>query len=285
MGAAICVRLRALHFAVAVRDIDPSREAIAVSLGCTLAATPAALAKGVDCLIVTVVDAAQAQAVLFGDDGICGAAHSLRPGAVVLLCPTIAADDAASLCQRLTALGLMALDCPMSGGPKRAEEGLLSLMIAGTEAAFRTALPWLQAMATRPFHVGQRVGDGARTKLVNNLLAAVNLAAAAEALALAQRLGLDPHSTLAVIQQSSGQSWIGGDRMARALSGDPRVMARVALLAKDSGLAMQAAIPTGLALPVSRAAAEVFQQALRAGLGDDDDAALLALALREPGQN
>jgi L-threonate 2-dehydrogenase len=124
------------------------------------------------------------------------------------------------------------------------------------------------------FRFGERVGDGARTKIVNNLLAAVNLAGAAEAMALAGRLGLDPAQTLDVIEQSSGQSWIGSDRLRRAIASDTTPRAHMALLAKDSALALDAARTAGLALPVGDAAARRFAQALQAGLAKADDSAL-----------
>ncbi|HEY9095332.1 MAG TPA: NAD-binding protein, partial [Hydrogenophaga sp.] len=129
--------------------------------------------------------------------------------------------------------------------------------------------------------IGARPGDGARTKLVNNLLAGINLVGAAEALALAERLGLDLNTTLAVIEQSSGQSWIGSDRMRRALAGDFIPRAHVTLLEKDTGLAMQAARAVGFDGPLGQRAAQAFAQAHAAGLADLDDAALLTL-LRGP---
>ena len=135
----------------------------------------------------------------------------------------------------------------------------------------------LRHVAARLFHVGERPGDGARTKLVNNLLAATNLAAAAEAIALAQQLGLDGAQTLAVIEQSSGQSWIGADRMARALAGDFEPRAHTTLLAKDSALALAMAAEAGITPTLGTQAAAMFQAALAAGYGGEDDARLLSL--------
>ncbi|MEZ5707023.1 MAG: NAD-binding protein [Burkholderiaceae bacterium] len=116
---------------------------------------------------------------------------------------------------------------------------------------------------------------------MNNMLAGINLVGAAEALALAERLGLDLSTTLAVIEQSSGQSWIGSDRMRRALAGDFAPRAHVTLLEKDTGLAMQAARAVGFDGPLGPRAAQAFAQAHAAGLADLDDAALLTF-LRGP---
>jgi 3-hydroxyisobutyrate dehydrogenase-like beta-hydroxyacid dehydrogenase len=138
----------------------------------------------------------------------------------------------------------------------------------------------LQALSQRVFRIGSRVGDGARTKLVNNLLAGINLAGAAEALALAERLGLDLARTLDVIEQSSGQSWIGSDRMRRAIAGDFAPRAHVTLLQKDTGLALQAARAAGFHASLAPVAHEAFNRAVAGGDAELDDAALLRLFRR-----
>jgi L-threonate 2-dehydrogenase len=275
MGLPIALRLRDGGHAVVVRDIDSSREALALEAGCTVAATPAAAARGAELLIVVVVDGAQTQQVLFGPDG---AAAALARGSTVMLCPTIAPEDVETAAAALQAHGVQVLDAPMSGGPQRARDGAMSLMVAGADEVFERHATVLRALSSRLFRVGPRPGDGARTKLVNNLLAAINLAGAAEALALAGRLGLDEAATLAVIEESSGQSWIGSDRLRRALAGDETVRARMALLAKDSALALASASRAHIGLPVGEAAAAAFAQALQAGQADLDDGALLGLA-------
>jgi L-threonate 2-dehydrogenase len=131
-------------------------------------------------------------------------------------------------------------------------------------------------MSSRLFRIGERMGDGARTKLVNNLAAAINLVGAAETLALASRLGLDPARTLDVMEQSSGQSWIGSDRMRRAIAGDFAPRAHMTLLEKDTRLALQAAAQAGFSGPLGGAAHESFAAASAAGLADLDDGALLS---------
>ncbi|HZF78721.1 MAG TPA: NAD(P)-dependent oxidoreductase, partial [Rubrivivax sp.] len=217
MGLAMAQRLRDADYAVAACDIDPSRRAQAEGAGCLLRDTPAALALDVNVLIVAVVDGMQMNEVLFG---AVGAARTLRSGATVLLCPTVSPRDVEEAAHRLVAHGVHVIDAPMSGGPQRAREGTMSLMVAATDATLQRCRPLLDRLSSRVFVVGSRPGDGARTKLVNNLLAAANLAAAAEALALAQCWGLDPAVTMSVIEQSSGQSWIGSDRARRVLADD-----------------------------------------------------------------
>jgi len=273
MGLGMALRLLDRGWSVGVRDIDPAREAAARAHGATVHADAQALARASRWLIVAVVDAAQAREVLLGADG---AAQALPPGASVLLCPTIAPGDVEELATALSALGHDVVDAPMSGGPLRARDGTMSLMVACADAVYARWQGLLQDLSTRLFRIGTAPGDGARTKLVNNLLAAVNLAGAAEAMALAQRLGLDPAATLAVIEQSSGQSWIGSDRMRRALAADPSVQAYLALLAKDSALAIAMASQAGAQPPLGQAAAATFAAACADGLAAADDSALWA---------
>jgi 3-hydroxyisobutyrate dehydrogenase len=277
MGLGMALRLRNLGHAVRVHDIDAARERAAAAHGASVQADAAAVAEGCGLLIVAVVDAAQTEQVLFAERG---AVHGLAPGACVMLCPTIAPQTVEACAAELTARGIDTIDAPMSGGPQRARDGTMSLMVACADAAFDRWQGVLHELSSRLFRVGTRPGDGARTKLVNNLLAAVNLAGAAEALALAERLGLDPAATLDVIEQSSGQSWIGSDRLRRALAGDAFVRAHMSLLAKDSGLAMAMAAAAGAQPALGSAAAASFAAACADGLACADDSALWAWAAR-----
>lgn len=277
MGGAMAANLLARGWPLRVRDLLPQREQALAAQGAEVAATPAAAAAGLDALIVCVVDAAQTEQVLFGADG---AAAAMAPGGAVLLCPTIAPDDVERLAQGLAQRGLHAIDAPMSGGPARARDGSMSLMVACDDAVFERHRALVETLGRKVFRVGTRPGDGARTKLVNNLLAGINLAGAAEALALAQRLGLDLGRTLDVIEQSSGQSWIGSDRMRRAIAGDYVPRAHVTLLHKDTRLALEAGRAAGFEGPLGPAAHGVFDAAVRAGLADLDDAALFQLLSR-----
>jgi len=271
MGGGMARRLLDTGWAVRACDLDSEKVESLRRAGAEPVLTPAEAAAGASALIVCVVDAGQCEDVLFGLDG---AAAALAPATPVLLCPTIAPQDAETLAARLAASGALPIDAPMSGGPARARDGSMSLMVACSDEAFAAAADLLAALSSRLFRVGTRPGDGAKTKLVNNLLAGINLVGAAEALALAQRLGLDLSRTLDVIEQSSGQSWIGSDRMRRAIAGDYEPRAHVTLLRKDTALAMEAAQHAGFAGPLGAAARDAFDEAARAGLADLDDAAL-----------
>jgi len=274
MGGAMAAHLLEQGWPVRVCDIDAAKVAALESMGATACVSAAEAADGCTALIVCVVDAAQTEDVLFAARG---AAAAMRPGQAVLLCPTIAPLDVEQFAARLAQRGIAAIDAPMSGGPARARDGTMSLMVACEDGVFERQREVIEALGNRVFRVSRKPGDGARTKLVNNLLAAINLAGAAEAMAMAQRMGLDLAATLDVIEQSSGQSWIGSDRMRRAIAGDYAPRAHVTLLQKDTRLAVEAAAAAGFTGPLGSAARDVFARAAQAGLADLDDAALFKL--------
>jgi 3-hydroxyisobutyrate dehydrogenase len=274
MGGGMARRLLGLGWQVHVRDIDERKTTELQSLGATVQTSPAALAAAVDRLIVCVIDTPQVESVLFGPDGV---SQSLRAGHTVMLCPTLSPEDIESFGQRLATLGAQVIDAPMSGGPQRAAEGTMSLMVATPAPVFEAHRDWLDALSGLVFNVSERVGDGARTKLANNMLAGINLVGAAQVLAMAQRMGLNPSTTLDVMERSSGQSWISSDRLRRALVNDYAPRAHVTLLEKDTRLAVEAGDSVGFTPELGRLAAAVFAQAHQAGLAGEDDASVFKL--------
>lgn len=271
MGGGMARRLLEAGWTVRVHDIDRTKVDALTAEGAQPAVGAADAARGTSALVVCVVDAAQTEDVLFGPAGCAG---ELGSGQAVLLCPTIAPADVERFAAGLAQRGIDAIDAPMSGGPARARDGSMSLMVACTDAAYARHRELIETVSSKVFRISPRPGDGARTKLVNNLLAGINLAGAAEALALAQRMGLDLSTTLDVIEQSSGQSWIGSDRLRRAIVGDYAPRAHVSLLQKDTRLAVEAAQGAGFRGLLGPVARDVFAQAAGAGLADLDDAAL-----------
>jgi L-threonate 2-dehydrogenase len=279
MGWPIARNLQRRGRAPCVRDIDPRAVAAATAHGLVACESGADLARRCETVLIVVVDAAQIDAVLFGAAGAGGVVHAARPpGAApqtVVLCSTIAAADTERFRDHLAQHGIDTVDAPVSGGPLRAENGSLSMMVAARQAVFERVEPLLRDMAKALYVVGERVGDAARMKLVNNLLAGINLVAGAEAMALGVRLGLDRHMLFDVINASSGASWMFADRMARALAHDFAPRARSSLLTKDLGLAVQMAAEAGVPTPLGAQALAVFRATVDAGLGDMDDGVVI----------
>lgn len=271
MGFAMATNLHGRGHAIRVRDIDPAATAAASARGIAVEDSAGAVAARSDLVAIVVVDAAQIDDVLFGAGGIV--ASGATP--TVMICSTIGASDTERFHARLAPHGIALLDAPISGGPARAANGTMSMMLACDEVLRERFEPMLREMAGTLFYVGTKVGDGARTKLVNNLLAGINLVAGAEALALGAKLGLDKRALFEVIKASSGASWIVGDRMARALDGDYAPRARSVILTKDVGLAVQMADEAGIATPLGDEALRLFKATVAAGLGEFDDAAVI----------
>jgi putative dehydrogenase len=272
MGMGIAKNLHGRGYTVLAHDIRPQPVEQARSLGIATSATSAVIGREADVALIVVVNAQQIEDVLFGPDGL------VQPDArvsTVLLCSTIAPEDSMRLAQRLSEHGIAAIDAPISGGPARAEQGTMSMMIAGANSAIESCDALLQAMAGKRFILGSTIGDAAKAKLVNNLLAGINLVAGAEALALGMKMGLEPHQLFDIITASSGNSWVFEDRMSRALENDFEPRAYAHILTKDMTLATAMAAAAGYATPLGDAALERFRETLRRGWSELDDAAVL----------
>jgi 3-hydroxyisobutyrate dehydrogenase len=151
----------------------------------------------------------------------------------------------------------------------------MSMMIAGDPEGFERARAVLESISGKRFRVSGRTGDGSKMKLVNNLMAGINLAAACEGMVFGLKLGLDPQTIFDVVCASSGASWAFGDRMPRVLAGDYSTKAAVDILAKDLGLALEAGAAARAALPIGATARQSFIATSALGHGQEDDAAVV----------
>ena len=222
-----------------------------------------------DALILFVVNAAQVDDVLFGAKGCIAL---LRPGTTVLCCTTVAPEAARKLDARLTEAGMHLLDAPVSGGQSGALAGTMTVMAAGSDAAFAAAGPILEAIAGKVWRLGDKPGIGSTVKMVNQLLAGVHIAAAAEAMALGIRAGADPQTLYDVICSSAGNSWMWQNRMSHVLSGDDRPASAVNIFVKDLGIVLDQARNLTFPLPLASAAHQLFLAAAANGQGFKDDA-------------
>jgi len=276
MGGGVVESLVRAGIVTMARDIRPEAQARAVGHGATPAASPAALARACDVVIVLVVDAGQVETVLFGVDGVTTAEMRER---IVLVSSTVDPAYVAALAPRLAGYGVALLDAPVSGGPAKAAAGTMTMMVSGDTEAFARVRTLLDRIAGRVFMLGSRPGDASTFKIVNNMLAAANLAAGAEALAIAHAAGLDLQRVSDVVNASSGASWIFADRVPRALANDYAPRAATRLLDKDVGIAETLAERLGVDAPFTRVATKAFAAAMAAGCAEDDDAVLCRLAL------
>ncbi len=276
MGMAIALNLHDKGYQVAIRDIRPEVEQSARARGLTVCPSPAAIADHADFIIIMVVNAKQATEVLFGEQGV---ASRSAAGKTLLLCPTIAPEDTETLAQRLKEAGCAVLDGPVSGGPARARDGTMSLMLAGDANVIARHQSVLDAISSRIFRLGERIGDGARYKLVNNLVAGMNLIAASSAVALGTKMGLDPHTLVSLMSASSGQSMMLDDRLTRAIANDYAPRAYAYILTKDVALGLAMAKSANVEMPMADYALDIFTATLARGHDELDDAAVLKTLL------
>ncbi len=276
MGMAIALNLRDKGYQVAIRDIRPEIESSARNSGLTVCRSPAEIAAHADFIIIMVVNAKQTTEVLFGDHGVTSAGNA---GKTILLCPTIAPEDTEAIAQRLKEAGYDVLDGPVSGGPVRARDGTMSLMLAGAASVITRHDAVLNAISSRLFRLGERIGDGARYKLVNNLVAGMNLIASSSAVALGMRMGLDPQTLVSLMSASSGQSMMLDDRLTRAIADDYAPRAYAYILTKDVALGLAMAESAQVDIPMAKHALDIFTATLARGYDELDDAAVLKTLL------
>lgn len=225
-----------------------------------------------DIVIVSVVNAAQTDTVLFGENG---ATRHMKEGAVVIASSTVTAEFARDLAVRCAEQGLMMIDAPVSGGAAAAEKGELSVMASGDPAAFDRAAPVLNAIAGKVYRLGDEAGTGSTVKTINQLLAGVHIAASAEAMALGIRAGVAPETLFEVISNSAGASWMFNNRVPHILSGDYSPLSAVDIFVKDLGIVLETGKELTFPLPLSAAAHQQFLAAGAAGLGGEDDSAVI----------
>ncbi|MCE2870888.1 MAG: NAD(P)-dependent oxidoreductase [Oxalobacteraceae bacterium] len=276
MGMAIALNLQQKGYGIVIRDIRTDVENTARNHGLVVADSPAELAAKSDFILIIVVNAAQAHQVLFGVNGVSQIAPENK---TIMISSTIAPDDTEIISKQLINHGFSVLDAPVSGGPVRARDGTMSLMLAGEDSVIAHHSDVLQAISDRIFRLGSRLGDGARYKLINNLVAGINLVAASEAVALAKHMGLDTEKMVALMSASSGQSMMLDDRLPRALANDYAPRAYAYILTKDVALGLRMAESVGTDSPMAAHALEIFKATLARGFDELDDSAVLKTLL------
>ncbi|WP_108250177.1 NAD(P)-dependent oxidoreductase [Planctomonas deserti] len=275
MGLPMATRLAS---ELTVHGFDPAenRLQLAVDAGISGFDSGRAAAEGADAVLLAVRNSAQLEDVLFGASGV---AEVLSPGAVVILTSTVGTDAIAPTVEALGRHGVALVDAPLSGGPVRAGQGDLLIVVGAEPAALEKARPVLELLASTLTVVGSRPGDGQALKTVNQLLCGVHIAAAAEALALADALGLDRATTLAALEAGAAGSFMLSNRGPRMLEAydeeGAEVLSRLDIFVKDLGIVGTAARAAGLASPVAAAAEQLFLLGQAQGLGERDDSAVI----------
>jgi len=229
------------------------------------------VAQQADVIITIVPDTPDVAAVLFGEDGV---AAGLSAGKMVIDMSSISPIETKAFAKKINDLGCDYLDAPVSGGEVGAKAASLTIMVGGTEAAFAKAKPLFELMGKNITHVGG-TGDGQTTKVANQIIVALNIAAVGEALLFASKAGADPAKVRQALMGGFAASRIlevHGERMVK------RTFApgfRIGLHQKDLNLALQGAKAIGVALPQTAGAAQLMQVCAAQGWGQLDHSALV----------
>jgi 3-hydroxyisobutyrate dehydrogenase len=278
MGMGMAQSLRRAGHTVNVFDVRAEVAQKFAADGGVACASLEVIAKASDILVSVVVNAAQTESVLWGDgSATSGCANHLKPGSVFVMCSTVEPAFSVGLEKKLNDKGLLYIDAPISGGAAKAASGQMTMMTAGTPAAYAKAEPFLNAMAAKVYKLGDSAGAGSKVKIINQLLAGVHIAAAAEAMALGLREGVDPAALYEVITNSAGNSWMFENRMAHVLAADYTPLSAVDIFVKDLGLVLDMARASKFPLPLSSTAHQMFMQASTAGFAKEDDSAVIKI--------
>jgi L-threonate 2-dehydrogenase len=272
MGIGMATQLLKNGFKVAAVEVREEMKDRWISAGGEWCDSPAVAAVDADVFVAMVVNAEQIESVLFGGKG---ALKKLPPKSVIIVTSTVSPSFSRELGRRLADLGHPFIDAPVSGGVVGAESGGLSIMASGSQEAFDTGEPVLQAMAAKIYRIGTEPGLGSIVKTVNQLLAGSHIALAAEAMAFGTRAGVDPEILFEVISNSAGSSWMFNNRVPHMLAGDYSPRSAVNIFVKDLGIVLDVAHELRFPLPMAALAHQLFLAAAASGHGNQDDASLV----------
>jgi 3-hydroxyisobutyrate dehydrogenase len=277
MGSGMAGSLRRANLDLYVYDVRSEVAQKFVQNGGTACSSLKELGSLCDVLVSVVVNAAQTEEVLFGSSAAPGVMETLKPGSVFVMCSTVDPNISITFESRLAEKGVLYVDAPISGGAARAASGEMTMMTSARPEAYEKVNDILNAMSATVYRLGDRAGIGSKVKVINQLLAGVHIAAAAEAMALGLREGVDPNALYEVITHSAGNSWMFENRMAHVLSGDYQPLSAVDIFVKDLGLVLDMARASKFPLPLSSTAHQMFMQASTAGFAKEDDSAVIKI--------
>ena len=240
--------------------------------GARAASGPAEVAQNAEIIALCLPVPATVEEVVLGAGGVL---EGIKPGSVVVDFSTIGPGTCRSVAERLREKECWYIDAPVSGGTTGAEAGTLTVMCGGEREQYDRVLPVLEAVGKKVVYAGP-VGAGAVTKLMNQLLVAINLAGAAEAMVLGVKAGVDAHLLFDVISSATGNSF----QLQRCfpdliMKGKFDAMFSVDLLHKDVALGVEVGKDTRVRMLMSALALQIFEEAREAGFGEQDIAAVI----------
>ncbi len=273
MGRGMALNVLKAGHALAVCDLDPAKIQVLVDAGARDGGSPAGVAKGAAVVVISAPDTADVEAILFGADGVAQGADA---GLVVVDCSSISANATQGFARRLAEIGVDMIDAPVSGGTKGAEDGTLSMMIGGDEAAIDKARPILESMGKSLNRIGP-VGAGQVAKACNQLLIASTMTACAEMIALCRAMDIDPVPVREALSGGAARSFVLDNHAKKMIDGTFQPGFRARLMLKDLKLAAQAGTDNGGFMPLTNLVAQMMQAVCNSGRADLDHSSIGAL--------
>lgn len=264
---------------VVVHDLDPEAVARCTALGAASAPSIAALA-GCDVVFTSLPMPHIVEAVMLGAGGLAATA---TPGTVVIDLSTNSPETAQRVHAGLAAKGVAMLEAPVSGGVARASDGTVTIMVGGEAAVFEAQIPLFASFTGRAIHVGA-IGMGSVAKLINNMLAFCNMAAAAEGLMMGAAAGIDLHKLADVVSISSGASASFTSVSSKAFAGNFTPGFAIDLAHKDLRLAVALADQHGVPGLVAPNVLNLLRMARAMGLGGADTGGMIQVYERIMGR-
>jgi len=272
MGGPMCRNIiRNTNHEVIVFDLNADAVKACTDLGAGAGASVADVAARCDVVITSLPLPRIVEAVALGSDGI---AENAPPGSVFIDLSTNAPATAKRLAAGLAAKGIAMLEAPVSGGTARAKDGTIVIMVGGEAAVFEQQLPLLKSFSGEVIHLGE-IGFGSTAKLINNMLAFCNAAAAAEALMIGKRSGIDLRKLDAVIRNASGMSAGYANLSTKAFKGDFQASFALDLAHKDLRLALEMADELGVPGMIAPQVMTLMRMARGMGWGGDDSSSVV----------
>ena len=244
-----------------------------VSEGATAASSPKEVAAQVEFVFTNLPDSPDVEQIVLGPNGIIEGAH---PGLVYIDNSTIKPETARTLYDRLKAVGVAALDAPVSGGDVGARNGTLTIMVGGDEAAFERAAAIFPAMGKASVLVGG-AGAGQIAKACNQIIVGAQMVALAEALITAQKAGVDPAKMVDAIKGGAAQMWTLDVKPPRLFAGNRGPGFKAHMQHKDLGIVLDTARTYGIPLPMTALITQLFTAMLEQGNGQLDNSAIITV--------
>jgi 2-hydroxy-3-oxopropionate reductase len=279
MGKPMALNLIKAGYSLVVFDVRPDTVETLANAGAVKGLSPKDVAEKSELVITMLPDSPDVKDVVLGKEGVLSGA---RPGTIIVDMSSIAPAASIELCKKALEKGVDMLDAPVSGGEPKAIEGTLSIMAGGSLKTFEKVESVLKAMGSSVVRVGD-IGSGNMTKLANQIIVALNIAAVSEAMVLAEKAGVDPENVFNAIRGGLAGSTVLNAKMPMILDGNFKPGFRIGLHIKDLKNALETAHDFNVAVPLTDKVMKIMQELKEEGKSGDDHCGVIRFYEKQAG--